>query len=101
MVDEEVKRIAKEGRDRVLGTLGMTFLIAGATGLPLFSVGASVIKALYAVYSDDDEPPLDFENWFKNWMAKTFGNFWGDSISRGLVTQATGMNFADRMSLIA
>jgi hypothetical protein len=32
-------------------------------------------------------------------MAQTFGNFWGDSISRGVVTQATGMNFADRLSL--
>jgi len=99
MVDEEVKRIAKEGRDRVLGTLGMTFLFAGATGLPLFSVGATVIEAVHAAFSDDDEPPLDFENWFKNWMATTFGNFWGDSISRGVITQATGMNFADRMSL--
>jgi hypothetical protein len=99
MIDDEVTRICKEGRDRLLGTLGMTFLFAGATGMPLFSVGASVIEALYAVFSDDDEPPLDFENWFKNWMAMTFGDFWGDSISRGLATQATGMNFADRMSL--
>ena len=96
---EQVKMIRKEGRDRLLGTLGMTFLFAGATGMPLFSVGASVIEAVHAAFSDDDEPPLDFENWFKNWMAQTFGDFWGDSISRGVVTQATGMNFADRMSL--
>jgi hypothetical protein len=32
-------------------------------------------------------------------MAETFGDFWGDSITRGLVTQATGVNIADRMSL--
>jgi len=98
-VAEQLKMIKKEGRDRLLGTLGMTFLFAGATGMPLFSVGASVVEALHAAFSDDDEPPLDFENWFKNWMAQTFGNFWGDSISRGVVTQASGMNFADRMSL--
>jgi hypothetical protein len=98
-IDAEVDRIVKEGRDRLLGTLGMTFAFAGATGLPLFSVGAAVIEALYSVFSDDDEPPLDFENWFKNWMATTFGDFWGDAVSRGIVTQATGMNFADRMSL--
>jgi hypothetical protein len=67
--------------------------------MPLFSVGAATIEALYAAFSDEDEPPLDFENWFKNWMAETFGNFAGDSVSRGLITQATGMNFADRMSL--
>ena len=98
-VDAEVNRIVKEGRGRILGTLGMTFLIAGATGMPLFSVGAATIEALHAAFSDEDEPPLDFENWFKNWMAETFGNFWGDSISRGVVTQATGLNIADRMSL--
>jgi hypothetical protein len=99
LVDAEMLRVQKEGRDRLLGTLGMTFLMAGATGMPLFSVGSAVIESLYAAFSDDDEPPLNFENWFKNWMATTFGDFWGDSVSRGLVTQATGMNFADRMSL--
>jgi hypothetical protein len=98
-VQTEIKRIRQEGRDRLLGTLGMTFLFAGATGMPLFSVGSSVIEAMYAVFSDDDEPPLDFENWFKNWMAQTFGDTAGDAMTRGLVTTATGMNFADRMSL--
>lgn len=98
-VAEQVKQTRKEGRDRLLGTLGMTFLFAGATGLPLFSVMSATIEALHAAFSDDDEPPLDFENWFKNWLAETFGDFAGDSVSRGLVTQATGMNFADRMSL--
>lgn len=98
-VQNEIAQLKKEGRDRLMGTLGMTFLVAGATGMPLFSVGSAVIESLYAAFSDDDEPPLNFENWFKNWMAQTFGDFWGDSISRGLVTQATGMNIADRMSL--
>jgi hypothetical protein len=96
---EQVKLIREEGRDRLRGTLGMTFLFAGAAGMPLFSVGSAVIEAVHAAFSDEDEPPLDFENWFKNWMATTFGDFWGDSISRGLFTQATGVNIADRMSL--
>ena len=96
---EQIKLIREEGRGRLLGTLGMTFLFAGAAGMPLFSVGSAVIEAVHAAFSDEDEPPLDFENWFKNWMATTFGDFWGDSISRGLFTQATGVNIADRMSL--
>jgi hypothetical protein len=98
-ITNQVNQIRKEGRDRLLGTLGMTFLFAGATGLPLFSVGAATIEALHAAFSDDDEPPLDFENWFKNWLAETFGDFAGDSVSRGVFTQATGLNLADRMSL--
>jgi hypothetical protein len=93
------KDVRDEARARVLGVLGMTGLFAGATGMPLFSTIASVIEAIHAVFSDDDEPPLDFENWFKNWSAETFGNFWGDSLSRGILTQATGLNLADRMSL--
>lgn len=93
------KDVRDEARARVLGVLGMTGLFAGATGMPLFSTIASVIEAIHAVFSDDDEPPLDFENWFKNWSAETFGDFWGDSLSRGILTQSTGLNLADRMSL--
>lgn len=99
MTANEDPAVRKEARDRLLGTLGMTFLFAGATGMPLFSIGAATIEAVHAAFSDDDEPPLDFENWFKNWMAENFGSFMGDSISRGVVTQASGLNFADRMSL--
>jgi hypothetical protein len=99
MTANEDPAVRKEARDRLLGTLGMTFLFAGATGMPLFSVGAATIEAVHAAFSDDDEPPLDFENWFKNWMAENFGSFMGDSISRGVITQASGLNFADRMGL--
>lgn len=95
----ESPEVRAEARKRLMGTLGMTFLFAGASGMPLFSAMSAVIESVYAAFADDDEPPLDFENWFKNWMAETFGDFWGDSISRGLFTQASGMNFADRMSL--
>lgn len=99
MTKGETKEIRTEARNRLMGTLGMTFLFAGATGMPMFSVMSSVIEMVYDMFSDDDEPPLDFENWFKNWMAETFNDFAGDSISRGLITQTTGLNFADRMSL--
>jgi hypothetical protein len=95
----EDKAVRDEARNRLLGILGMTGVFAGATGMPLFSTIATVIEAIHAVFSDDDEPPLNFENWFKNWSADTFGNFFGDSLSRGVVSQVTGMNFADRMTL--
>lgn len=95
----EDKAVRDEARNRLLGVLGMTGVFAGATGMPLFSTIASVIEAIHAVYSDDDEPPLDFENWFKNWSAETFGDFWGDSLTRGIASQVTGLNIADRMTL--
>jgi hypothetical protein len=95
----EDKDVRDEARNRLLGVLGMTGVFAGATGMPLFSTIATVMEAIHAVYSDDDEPPLNFENWFKNWSAETFGNFWGDSLTRGIASQVTGLNLADRMSL--
>jgi len=95
----EDKDVRDEARNRLLGVLAMTGVFAGATGMPLFSTIATVMEAIHAVYSDDDEPPLDFENWFKNWSAETFGNFWGDSLTRGIASQVTGLNIADRMSL--
>jgi hypothetical protein len=99
MFKGESKEVRQEAMNRLFGTLGMTALFAGATGMPMFWLVGATAEALHAAFSDDDEPPLDFDNWFKNWMAETFGDFLGDSISRGVVTQATGINFADRMSL--
>jgi hypothetical protein len=91
----------KEGKQRLFGTLGMTFLFAGATGLPGWWALSQIAEAVEMVFRDDDEKdkPFDFNNWFKNWAAETFGGFWGDSISRGVITQVAGVNLADRMGL--
>lgn len=93
----EIREMKKEARDAFLGMMGMTFLIAGFTGMPLFFVFSGIASAFHAVFGDDDEP-FDAENWFKNWTNRTFGGFLGDAISRGMLSQATGLNFADRMN---
>jgi hypothetical protein len=77
--------------------MGMTFVTAGFTGMPLFFIFSGIASAFHAVFGDDDEP-FDAENWFKNWTNRTFGGFIGDAISRGALSQATGLNFADRMN---
>jgi len=96
--EAELKQLGKEAKQQFMGMMGMTFLFAGASGLPLFFIFEAVATAFHAVFGDDDEP-FDVDNWFKNWCNRTFGGFVGDSISRGLVSQATGLNFADRMSV--
>ena len=98
MVQEYIKGVRSEAIKRLGGTLGMTAMFAGVTGLPLWSVVASTMNALQAVFGEDDEE-YDFNNWFKNWLNNTFGGFAGDSISRGVVTQTLGVNLADRMGL--
>jgi hypothetical protein len=94
----ELADIRREATKAFWGMLGTAFLSAGVTGMPLWFVFSGVMSAFHAVFGEDDEP-FDPENWFKNWAGRNFGGFVGDSISRGLVSQATGMNFADRMNM--
>jgi hypothetical protein len=95
---KELAELKKESRDAFVGMMGMSFLTAGVTGMPLWFIFSGVASAFHAVFGEDDEP-FDAENWFKNWANRTFGGFAGDTISRGLLSQATGLNFADRMNL--
>jgi hypothetical protein len=98
MVQEYIQGVRSEAIKRLGGTLGMTAMFAGVTGLPLWSVVAGTMNALQAVFGEDDEE-YDFNNWFKNWLNNTFGGYVGDSISRGVATQTLGVNLADRMGL--
>ena len=93
-----VKDLKTEARDRLAGTLGMTAIFAGVTGLPLWSLVSSIMNIMHTAFGDDDDE-WDFDNWFKNWCDKTFGGFYGDMISRGVVSQVLGANVADRLSL--
>jgi Mg2+ and Co2+ transporter CorA len=92
----ELAEMKKQSRDAFLGMMGMSFLTAGLTGMPLWFIFSGLASAFNTVFGDDDE--FDPENWFKNWANRTFGGFVGDTISRGLLSQATGLNFADRMN---
>lgn len=100
-VTEQMAAFKKEGMDRLMGTMAMTFLFSGATGMFGWSAFSSLMEVMHYMWADDEDEdkPFDFDNWFKNWTNDTFGGFLGDSISRGIASQATGLNVADRMSL--
>jgi hypothetical protein len=100
-IDKYIADMRKEGKKRLMGTLGMTFVFAGATGMPGWWAFSKAMEAIQAVYAGEDEAdePFSFDNWFKNWAAETFGGYAGDSISRGVVSQTFGVNVADRMGL--
>jgi hypothetical protein len=93
-----LKEAKREARERLAGTLGMTAVFAGATGLPMWWMVSGIMNVMHAAFGDDDDE-WEFNNWFKNWCADTFGGFVGDSISRGVVSQTLGANVADRLSL--
>lgn len=100
-VTKQLAAFKKEGMDRLMGTLGMTFVFGGATAMFGWSAFSSLMEVMHYMWADEDEKdePFNFDNWFKNWANETFGGFLGDAISRGIVSQATGLNVADRMSL--
>jgi hypothetical protein len=97
-VQQYVKDVRTEARDRLAGTLGMTAVFAGASGLPMWWAVSGIMNAMHAAFGDDEEE-WDFDNWFKNWTNRTFGGFVGDSISRGVVSQTLGADVASRLSL--
>jgi len=93
------------------GTLGTTFLLAGAPGLPLFS---TVMGFLGSFWKDEDKPEelkdMDYETWWRTiWVPENLGHLeiggvqLGDLVSnvvdRGVVNTVTGLDIASRTSL--
>jgi hypothetical protein len=94
---DDTNAMRAEARKAFMMMMGMTFLFAGAAGLPMWWMYEGMANAFNAVFGDD-EVPFDVNNDFKNRMNETFGGFVGDSISRGVIPQLTGLSLSDRMS---
>jgi hypothetical protein len=100
-----------EGAQMLLGTLGMTSLMAGMSGLPYVvesTILAAVQGLLNASRDDDDEPieEKDFKMWFYNtWLPDTFGETkimgmkLSELITSGALNTATGYDIASGVSL--
>jgi hypothetical protein len=93
----DTDQIRAEARKSFMLMMGMTFLFTGASGLPLWWMYEGIANAFNAVFGDDEEP-YDVNNEFKNKMTQVFGGFTGDSISRGVIPQITGLSLSARMS---
>jgi len=92
--------IKKEAATRLFGTLGMTGLFAGATGMPLYSVIMGAVETLRNALKDDDEPEIDMDLWFRNWLAETFNSkFLGAVVARGPVGVAMDIDLNSRIKL--
>jgi hypothetical protein len=70
----------REARARFVGTMGMSAIFSGVTGLWGFSTVASIVNAVFNIAgADDDEEPFDFELAFVNWANETFGANLGEA----------------------
>lgn len=74
--DAQRRATYKEGRRRLAGILGMTFLLGGAEALPFFTLGIGTLIKMLA--NDDDDEFFDWENWFKNYMEVELGGYMAD-----------------------
>lgn len=94
----------------LFGTLGLTGVLAGVSGLPMFSTLMGIAQGLRNLMEDDDEEVvLEEENlmrWFRNvWLPETFGETTvmgmnlAELIDSGVLNAATGYDFASGISL--
>ena len=91
----------------MFGTLGTTMVLAGAAGLPMFSI---VMGMLGSFWRDEDKPQelkdMDYETWWRSvWLPETLGHIdvggvkLSDLVERGVANQITGLDIASRTSL--
>lgn len=100
-----------EAIKKFFGTLGTTFVLAGAVGLPMFSTIMGLIGAAWQKMSDDEDWPkelkdLSFELWFRTvWLDEQLGGTriggkkLSEIVERGLANAMTGLDISGRTSL--
>jgi len=96
-----------EAAQRFFGSLGTTFILAGAAGLPMFGTVMGMLGAAWGQMKDDDWPEevrdMDFGFWFRT---KCLDDLLGeieiggvklsDFVDRGLFNAVTGLDIAGR-----
>jgi hypothetical protein len=106
MIKPMDKRTRGEAAQRFFGTLGTTFVLAGASGLPMFSTVMGLLGAAWDEIRDDlpeDLKSMDFELFFRTKFLDEqlggitiFGKKLSDIVDRGFVNAATGLDVAGR-----
>lgn len=91
----EVRAIA---RKQLVATLGVTFAMAGAMGLPGLG-GAMGLLGMMAGALDDDDKPWDWKTEFRNLLADTVGQEAGEVIAHGIPRALMPWDISNRVGL--
>jgi hypothetical protein len=97
-------RARREATTQLIGTLIMTGMFAGITGLPLYNMIIAVAEGIRnALHDEDDEPiPIeerDLDLWFRNvWLPKHFGEA-ASFFEKGPISTITNADIASSTSL--
>jgi hypothetical protein len=94
-------RTKAEAAKKFFGTLGTTFVLAGAVGLPGFSAVMGLLGVAWKdIFKDEDMPDdlrsTNFRLWFTEVCLPEQFPVIHDVIERGFVNAATGLNVSDR-----
>lgn len=103
-------RTRAEAAKKFFGTMGTSFVLAGAVGLPMFSVVMGLLGWAWEAMKDDDWPEdmksMDFEFWFRTvWLEEQLGGVrigdkkLSDIVERGVANALTGLDISGRTSL--
>jgi hypothetical protein len=91
----EIRRVAAR---TVAGVTGMTALLAGATGLPVYNAVKMTANAANTLFGDDNQP-WNFDDAFHRWLADNLGPNAARLIAEGPTNYLTGANLASRTSM--
>ncbi|NDG31228.1 PLxRFG domain-containing protein, partial [bacterium] len=100
----------KEAAKIFFGTLGTTWMLAGAAGLPAFSTMMGLIGLAWSMFDDDEKPKdvkdLSFELWFRTvFLPEQIGDVTiggkklSDIIERGPLNALSGLDLSSRTGL--
>jgi DNA repair protein RadC len=96
----ESAEVKSEARRMLFGVMSMHFAAAGSLGLPLGAFGVSPLLSLLAMGSgDEDDPPLDWQDEYRLWLADTFGRETGEAIAKGPLRLLLDVDLASRVGL--
>ena len=100
----------KEAAKIFFGTLGTTWVLAGAAGLPTFSTMMGLVGLAWSMFDDDEKPKdvkdLSFELWFRTvFLPEQIGDVTiggkklSDIIERGPLNALSGLDLSSRTGL--
>jgi hypothetical protein len=96
----ESAEVKSEARRMLFGVMSMHFAAAGSLGLPLGVFGVSPLLSLLAMGTgDEDDPPLDWQDEYRLWLADTFGREAGEAIAKGPLRLLLDVDLASRVGL--
>jgi len=96
-LEKEAIERAREARDTLIGTLGVTGLFSGVFGLP-YPLYLMTMVIANALFGDEEDEIFDAETRFKLWLTDSLGADAADIIAKGPISYLSGADFSERVS---